>query len=78
MKNKISVAVLMLGMAMMLMSTNVTTTNLEPMNKRVEENCIDNKAAEDDDLRCVIRDKDGNKLGACWFCDCAELAKWLT
>ena len=32
---------------------------------------------EEDDLRCVIRNKEGVKLGACWFCDCAELAKQL-
>lgn len=27
-----------------------------------------------DDLRCVIRDIDGNKIAACWFCDCQVLA----
>lgn len=31
----------------------------------------------DDDLRCVIRDSEGNKLAACWFCDCAAIAESL-
>lgn len=30
--------------------------------------------ADIDDLRCVIRDIDGNKIAACWFCDCQVLA----
>ena len=28
-----------------------------------------------DDLRCVVKNKQGVKLAACWFCDCAALAK---
>ncbi|MEL7147538.1 MAG: hypothetical protein AAFO69_14280, partial [Bacteroidota bacterium] len=35
----------------------------------------ENKVQGDDDLRCVIKNKEGVKLGACWFCDCATLAK---
>ena len=31
----------------------------------------------DDDLRCVIRDDQGNKLAACWFCDCEQVAYWV-
>lgn len=31
----------------------------------------------EEDLRCVIKNKEGKKLAACWFCDCAKIAKEL-
>lgn len=35
-----------------------------------------NDEPSDEALRCVIRDDDGNKIIACWFCDCSEAAMW--
>lgn len=36
-----------------------------------------NVVADEEDLRCVIRDDQGNKLAACWFCDCEQVAYWV-
>ncbi|MEL7147537.1 MAG: hypothetical protein AAFO69_14275 [Bacteroidota bacterium] len=38
------------------------------------EQSLPDDIVETEDLRCVIRDIDGNKLAACWFCDCQVLA----
>lgn len=32
---------------------------------------------DDEKIRCVIRDDDGNVISSCWFCDCEDVQREL-
>lgn len=51
----------------LLIGLFVLTSANAPLRESVEKS--------DDDLRCVVKNKQGVKLAACWFCDCAAVAK---
>ena len=34
-------------------------------------------ADDEDKIRCVIRDDDGNVISSCWFCDCDDVQREL-